>query len=635
MLAPRSPRSELKLWNKLVSNQSVERTTSRYRPELVCGIVFLSIVLPLVLIAAVVFREMRDKGTAALPSKTLTSFSGDFINGELRHLEANVANFNDPPINCRIKCLDLTAGIDKDSDGEVTVLENGSLKRMGNELYCFGLKDIFRLEGNAFEKIGPRANSVSGLFQASTFLWEGRVTTIVQSDKRGHRLIHLEKGKWIDGHPIVLPSLDLVWKMDEQRGCYVLSSPSGTTTTVNPPSAQAYSIQVVEHNGEQHLLLSDYNQFAAYRSGFEFVREPDSIASALAPLNAPPVASGWEPVGSLTTGTSQLVFQMESAGSRLMFLDGNISTLLVQNSDGKWSSFKLKTSGNDWPQLIVDASTSEAMLVQSSTNWSSASFQRITEKGIEPAHLVISGVEAVYLARWKRIAVSVIVAWLLHVAILIGGAMWLARRRGEPTFEFGHRQVTLAPLWRRAVATAIDATLFLVAVSGLWTYLTFHLAWGLPEFDEVSLAHELFDLEQFFNSLLLGMPFMIGGGGTFVVAFANGNVDLKHDQLPEILCLLLIAAGSFGIVKTAVEARVGWTPGKWLLDLRTVRTTLRPCGLARAIVRNAFYCFDLLLLLTPLPAAISVMFSDHNQTLGDRAADTLVIRAGSTVEVSR
>ena len=83
-----------------------------------------------------------------------------------------------------------------------------------------------------------------------------------------------------------------------------------------------------------------------------------------------------------------------------------------------------------------------------------------------------------------------------------------------------------------------------------------------------------------------------------------------------------------------MEGRYGITPGKWLLGLRTVRTTLRPCGVARAIVRNVFYCFDLPLLLTPLPAAISLMFSDHRQRLGDRAADTIVVRAGSMREVS-
>lgn len=56
------------------------------------------------------------------------------------------------------------------------------------------------------------------------------------------------------------------------------------------------------------------------------------------------------------------------------------------------------------------------------------------------------------------------------------------------------------------------------------------------------------------------------------------------------------------------------------------------CGFARALVRNLLYYVDLPLLLTPLPAAISLMFSDHRQRLGDRVADTIVVRAGSVRE---
>ena len=63
-----------------------------------------------------------------------------------------------------------------------------------------------------------------------------------------------------------------------------------------------------------------------------------------------------------------------------------------------------------------------------------------------------------------------------------------------------------------------------------------------------------------------------------------------------------------------------------------MRTTLRPCGIARTLVSNVVYYVDLPLLLTPLPAAIRLMFSDHRQRLGDRVADTIVVRAGSVRE---
>jgi hypothetical protein len=68
---------------------------------------------------------------------------------------------------------------------------------------------------------------------------------------------------------------------------------------------------------------------------------------------------------------------------------------------------------------------------------------------------------------------------------------------------------------------------------------------------------------------------------------------------------------------------------KWLLGLDTVRTTLRPCGFARALVRNLIYYFDLPFLASPLLGPVSIMFSDQCQRLGDRLADTIVVRAGT------
>ena len=66
-----------------------------------------------------------------------------------------------------------------------------------------------------------------------------------------------------------------------------------------------------------------------------------------------------------------------------------------------------------------------------------------------------------------------------------------------------------------------------------------------------------------------------------------------------------------------------------MVSEKVALSLLRPCGISRVIVRNVLYCFDLPLLLTPLPAVLSLMLSEYRQTLNDRAADTLVIRAGS------
>ena len=60
--------------------------------------------------------------------------------------------------------------------------------------------------------------------------------------------------------------------------------------------------------------------------------------------------------------------------------------------------------------------------------------------------------------------------------------------------------------------------------------------------------------------------------------------------------------------------------------------TFRKVGFARAIVRDVLRCIDFPLFLTPLPAAISMMRSPQCQRLGDRVADTIVVREGTLQE---
>ena len=75
-----------------------------------------------------------------------------------------------------------------------------------------------------------------------------------------------------------------------------------------------------------------------------------------------------------------------------------------------------------------------------------------------------------------------------------------------------------------------------------------------------------------------------------------------------------------------IQSRWGFTPGKWLLGLRMLRTTLRPCGVARSLLRELLMAVDAPMLLTPLPGITSMLSTDCRQRLGDLAADTLVIQ---------
>lgn len=67
----------------------------------------------------------------------------------------------------------------------------------------------------------------------------------------------------------------------------------------------------------------------------------------------------------------------------------------------------------------------------------------------------------------------------------------------------------------------------------------------------------------------------------------------------------------------------GWSPGKWLLGLRVVRTDRSPVGLKRAFLRAIGYY------VSSLPVSLgflSALWDDSNQTWHDKIADTYVVR---------
>lgn len=72
----------------------------------------------------------------------------------------------------------------------------------------------------------------------------------------------------------------------------------------------------------------------------------------------------------------------------------------------------------------------------------------------------------------------------------------------------------------------------------------------------------------------------------------------------------------------------GRTPGKRATGLRVVREQGTPVDLPASLVRNLLRLIDELLF--GLPALVAILFTKHNQRLGDLAAGTLVIREAPT-----
>ena len=192
-------------------------------------------------------------------------------------------------------------------------------------------------------------------------------------------------------------------------------------------------------------------------------------------------------------------------------------------------------------------------------------------------------------------------AVMLAAGLLLGLAIWpLMAWFTRPEYEFGVQAVNLASLGWRGFARVIDL--------GLLGFTTVGLGWL------VTLGFE-------WQSLAEALHLRVEHPTVFIV---------------RRVAVILIAWGLFYVV-TALLAQAVWgvTPGKWLCGLRTVRTTLRPCGFARSLAREVVFFVDCCNGLCWTPGIVSIAFTDRRQRLGDLVADTIVVESGSLAPVSK
>jgi uncharacterized RDD family membrane protein YckC len=99
---------------------------------------------------------------------------------------------------------------------------------------------------------------------------------------------------------------------------------------------------------------------------------------------------------------------------------------------------------------------------------------------------------------------------------------------------------------------------------------------------------------------------------------------ISHDSPGlQTVCFITIYFGYFFVF----EALISRTPGKLLTGLKVVRTNGNRISAWHAAIRTTFRIVEVNpALLGALPAALSIVFSRHNQRFGDKAAGTIVVR---------
>lgn len=180
-------------------------------------------------------------------------------------------------------------------------------------------------------------------------------------------------------------------------------------------------------------------------------------------------------------------------------------------------------------------------------------------------------------------------SYLLATAVLFVGAWRLMLRYRNPRYLYGKRTVQQASLVRRGIARGIDSLISLFPAC-FW----FSNIWDLE-----SRMQQQSGLPGVQNALLwtIFSTFGMWFGSVAVISFMQG--------------------------------RFGFTPGKWFCGIRTLGTTLRPCGLLRSLAREFVVYADSVFFLTWVPGVLLIALTPHWQRLGDLAADTVVVTSAS------
>lgn len=175
--------------------------------------------------------------------------------------------------------------------------------------------------------------------------------------------------------------------------------------------------------------------------------------------------------------------------------------------------------------------------------------------------------------------------------ICVGAVMRLFTTR---EYEFGLHTVQLGSLGWRGFSRLIDLGLLGLTTIGLGWWMTLG-----------------FDWQSFAEAL---------------------NLKVAHPTIPVAERVAVILASWMIVMYVAMmmtQAVWGMTPGKWLCRLRTVRTSLRPCGFGRSLAREIVFFVDCCNFLCWTPGILSIALTDKRQRLGDLVADTIVVESQS------
>jgi uncharacterized RDD family membrane protein YckC len=407
-----------------------------------------------------------------------------------------------------------------------------------------------------------------------------------QRMRNGIEVSSFTEGAWTTTHELILP---------DRREWSITDDPFNVD--------HLWMNRCIVHDGQTHLFMTA-NRSLMYRKGLELKPLTDEPASALRTSNHDPEITPWTRVCVLPRESSEI----EGNWVCGMLLDGQPIALTIEvHHDGrsigqlyrldgtKWTPFASQAFplGSTWFRTLNGGDGKPGLLI---VNTSVRSYvYDVDESGFRLIPWkYATGITSLklYPTLLQYGAVLVVTSIL---SMLLGVGVWLLMDHyTRPDYSFRDQAVSLASVGRRGLARVLDFGLVVSSTIGLGWFLLRDLDWIL------------------------------------LAEVVNSGADHPMKQLVvRAVWLLMMWLCTFGTVLVMAQGRWGITPGKWCCGLRTVQSSLRPCGFAKSLVREVVLWGDACGFLCWAPGLLSIALTNKRQRLGDLVADTLVVDASS------
>jgi uncharacterized RDD family membrane protein YckC len=480
----------------------------------------------------------------------------------------------------------------------------------GFQVLTFGSRLWLIAPSEAYEVVGDTARPSTMVIptpwvaESQRFLLDDEPAVIAKSGLR-FAISTFKAGAWVVSDDLLLP--------DGQRETLVDGIPIHF--------AKAVTATCLNQGDRIHLFL-EIDSRMLYRQGLDLqaatgsqtrtVGLPDEPASALNAIKTTDDASAWTVINKAPIPDFGPNVPLRYVGNGNKFgilVSGHPAALIVDRSDpGAMVGHLFRFEGRQWVEFATQTFPFGTVAIRTVVSQDGLSSLIVATTSTGAAHVyevdassvrLMSGNQAFtahsfVAGHWLANAMGVLCVASMLGAFLGFGTTLLMWFDNRPNYGFGTQNVRLAAIERRGVARIIDLGLIAFSTAALAWWLTRHLDW-------LSLAEAM--------NLQLPHP---------AVQSATRTAWTLIVWLMTCQALLVIG-----------QARWGLTIGKWCCGLRTQQSTLRPCGIARSLVRELVFWVDVCGLLCWTPGIVSMALTERRQRLGDLVADTLVVEAAS------